>query len=141
MSPEKVPAGTDDAEVRITIRNIGFEEGKETSLRVFESGDIPIEFNEKTRTIGSLKNLEEGSAIFTFDADSNAKPNDYIIKVQIRTVSEGDVFVSDDTINIEIGENEGGNFSLVIALIILIILVIVFIFVYSRLRTQKGRKK
>ncbi|MBD3252545.1 hypothetical protein GF386_02335 [Candidatus Pacearchaeota archaeon] len=137
VSPGEVPIGTDDAEVRITITNIGFEEGKETSVRVFESSDIPFEFNEKTRTIGSLKNGESGTGVFTFNVDSNAKTNDYIVKIQIRTVSEGNVYISDETISIEIRESERGNLGVIISLIVLIILVIILIFSVTKLRSRK----
>ena len=69
------------------------EKGEETSIRVFENSDLPIEFNAKTNFIGNLKKGDIGSAIFNFEVDSNANAKNYIIKIQVRTLNNDNVIV------------------------------------------------
>lgn len=119
-------------EVEITIQNTGQEEGKETSIRVFEDADNPFEFNEKTQRIGSLQPGESGSAIFTFDVQGDASPRTYFLRVQTRTVDQGNVLVDEKNVRIGVSESEDTNFLQIALLAIPVLLVIVLIILVFR---------
>lgn len=93
----------------VRIQNVGEETGEETSLRVFENSDQPFEFNEKTNFIGELEPGESGVGKLSFNVDSGAKPNVYILRLQIRTINEGNVLVEEKSVSIEVGERVGNN--------------------------------
>ncbi|MBR9701706.1 hypothetical protein GOV13_02180 [Candidatus Pacearchaeota archaeon] len=109
-NPSKIVQGG-LGQVSIKIQNIGEEEGKETSVRIFENSDQPFNFEEKTNFVGTLKKGETGTATFKFDVDDNANLNSYIVKVQVRTLNKGNVMVSEHTVSIRVNEAENGIFS------------------------------
>jgi len=104
-NPSKVMQG-DSIVLKIELKNIGEKEGKDTSIKVFEKSDQPFEFDEKTNYVGSLKPGETGTAVFKFDVDKDAVPTNYLLNIQIRTVYDGSVLVSDETIPIAVYEYE-----------------------------------
>ena len=106
-------------------------------MRVFENADLPLEFDEKTDFVGTLKKGEDGVAIFNFDVDNSADAKTYNIKVQVRTVNRNNVLVSEYTVPLTIGEKEGGPIGLMLGLIVLIVLVIIIIIVLSIARKKR----
>ncbi|MCP3683153.1 MAG: hypothetical protein GY861_10720 [bacterium] len=141
-TPEHLYPGS-KVQMSITVQNTGSEEGKETSIRVFENSDLPVEYDEKTYFIGSLKPGTSGTGIFSMEIDSDAKPNSYVLKIQTRTVNQGDVIVAEKSIQITVKERIRGNsFDFTKTLLIaLIVLVIVFIIVlYAVLLKRKKRR-
>ena len=108
--PKKVGVGG-SGRLSIRIANIGEEEGKETSVRVFENADFPIDFDEKINFVGSLERGDEGTAVFDFEIDNNANPNTYLVKVQTRTLSEGNILVEASTVPVVVIEG-GGKWTL-----------------------------
>jgi hypothetical protein len=139
-TPTKVMQG-DVGKLNIQIENTGEEEGVETSIRVFENSDLPIEFNQKTNFIGNLKEGENGMAVFEFEVDSDATPKEYLIKVQTRTLNNNNVLVSEYSVPLKILESERNN-SVMIYIIITLILVIVLVILYvmKRNKNQKEMK-
>jgi len=128
-----VPTQGETVSIAITLANIGEDDGEETSIRIFENSDQPFEFNEKTRYIGSIDHGYSGTAVFSFDVDKKAIPNTYLVKVQIRTVSEGSVFVQEETVNIKVRENDSvfeisplWTIVIVVALIMFLLSYVVF---------------
>ena len=103
--PMKVVQG-DSVILKIQIKNIGEKEGKDTSIKVFEKSDQPFEFKEKTNYIGTLKPGETGTSVFKLDVDKDAIPTTYLLNIQIRTVYNGNVLVSEETIPIRVYEYE-----------------------------------
>lgn len=125
--------------LKITIQNIGEEDGRETSIRVFENSDQPFEFNEKTNFIGTIEKGKTGTANFEFDTDSDALIKEYLVKIQIRTVDRGNVIISEETIPIEIKKQES-NFQLspLILLFVLVILLLILIIIISTRKKKKS---
>jgi hypothetical protein len=103
--PTKIFPGS-EGELRIRIENAGREEGRETSIRVFENSDQPFEYNEKTNFIGSLMPGESGTGTISFTVDGDASPKRYLVRAQVRTVSEGNVLVEEITVPVEVEEAE-----------------------------------
>ena len=96
----------DSVILTIQIKNIGEKKGKDTSIKVFEKSDQPFEFKEKTNYVGTLEPGETGTAVLKFDVDKKAIPAKYLLNLQIRTVYEGNVLVSEETIPIRVYEYE-----------------------------------
>ena len=103
--PTKIMQGN-SVILKIEIKNIGEKEGKDTSIKVFEKSDQPFEFKEKTNYIGTLESDSTGMAVLKFDVDKDAVPTNYLLSIQIRTVSDGNVLVSEETIPIRVYEYE-----------------------------------
>lgn len=128
-NPNSLHLGTEDNTIKITIQNIGEETGKETSVRVFENTDMPFEFNEKTDFIGDIKSGQSGTAVFSFNLDNNFGPKQYLLKIQTRTVTNGDVLIKEHTIPVQINEQAKNRVSpLLIGLVILIPIGLILLF-------------
>ncbi len=104
-SPSKVEAGKTST-LKITIQNTGEEKGESTSIRVFEKSSQPFDFDEKNSEIGTLDSYETGTATFEFTTDSDATPIKYLLEIQIRTISNGEVITYDKTVPITVVEKE-----------------------------------
>ncbi len=88
--------------VRLAIQNIGGENSKDVSLKVYERSDQPFSFTEKSSYVGSLDVGETGYAIFDFEVDKDATPMSYILNYQVRSISGDSVLVDDVTSNINV---------------------------------------
>ncbi|MFA5856040.1 MAG: CARDB domain-containing protein [Candidatus Pacearchaeota archaeon] len=126
-SPIKLYQGN-SGNVIIIIKNIGQEEGKETSVRVYENSDFPFEFEEKTNFIGNLKPGESGNSNFKINIDDDAKPGKYLLKVQTRSINNNNVVVEEKNIPITIYKKESGfNQMYIIIFGVFILLIIILI--------------
>ncbi|MBU2634438.1 MAG: hypothetical protein KJ674_04280 [Nanoarchaeota archaeon] len=131
--PSDVFSG-DTVKLKLNLKNIGSEEAKETSVKVFEKTDYPFSFTEKTNFIGNVKPGAIGEALFEFEVEKNADVKTYLVNVQIRTVSGDNVLVTEETIPIIISEEEDINnpanlklFMLVFAFIVVVLMIILLI--------------
>lgn len=104
-SPSKVEAGKTNT-LKITIQNTGEEKGESTSIRVFEKSSQPFDFDEKNSEIGTLDPYETGTATFDFTTDSDATNVKYLLEIQVRTISNGEVITYDKTVPITVTEKE-----------------------------------
>lgn len=104
-----VLVGNSEAELFITIENVGEEDGEETSIRVFENSDQPFEFEEKTNFIGDLSPRESGTASLKFTVDSDAIEKTYLMRIQVRTVSGGNVLVEEMSLPVKVSVPQRGN--------------------------------
>jgi len=96
-------------ELRLKIENFGGEEGKETSIRVFENSDQPFSFDQKTNFIGDLPPKGSGTASLKFKIDNDAVEKTYLVRLQLRTVSNGNVLVDEINIPIEVSAVQRNN--------------------------------
>ncbi len=132
MQPSKITPGQTGS-VEIKIKNIGEETGEETSIRVFENIDIPIEFEEKTRFIGDLKPGQTGTAVLSFEVESDATPSSYLIQVQTRTINRENVLTEEFNIPLQLSEAETNTgFWLIAGIVISIIILISIIIILLR---------
>lgn len=124
----------EDGEILIRIQNVGAVEGKETSIRVFENSDQPFDFNEKTNYVGSLEPGEEGTGAIKFTVDKDATAKTYLVRMQIRTVSDGNVLVEEKSLPVKVEEMQRNNvvYYLVIGVIVFIILLILVLYLTRR---------
>lgn len=132
--PEKLVLGG-NGELRIEVTNTGEEIGEETSVRVFENTDQPFVFDEKTNFIGDVLPGKTGTAVFNVNVDNAGVANNYLLKVQVRTVNRGNVVVDDYTVLVKVIEPVKGISSsmlFIALLVLLIILIIVLVIVVRR---------
>lgn len=125
---------SDDGTLKISITNTGEKTGEETSVRIFENTDIPLEFSTKTKHIGDLQQGESGSAIFPFTVDSTALPNTYLVKIQVRTLSSDSVLTQDFNVPLTITESQSNPVKTIIisAIAILVLLTTTVIYLLRR---------
>ena len=139
-NPSSVPTGTSGT-LSITVRNIGEEKGEETSIRVFENADFPIEFDEKTSYIGTLEKGKTGTAAFKFDVDSDGSPNSYLVRVQVRTLQNNNILVEEYTVPVKIVQNESSISGYIILAVIIIVAVVILYIIYKLLKPKKMEKR
>lgn len=125
-TPRLIVPGTTGI-LSITIKNTGTEEGSGTSVRVFENSDLPFSFEEKTNMVGSLEPGETGTATFAYTVDDDAIPKNYRVKVQTRTVNNGDVLVKETSVNIPVRESPENAFDGSLITVVLLALLIVLL--------------
>jgi len=134
----KVTMQGQPGQLSIQIQNIGEEKGQETSIRVFENSDLPIEFDQKTNFIGDLEKGEIGTAIFKFEVEEDAPVKEYLIKIQTRTLNNNNVIVEEYTIPLVIKAEEGTGAGAIIIMIPTILIILVGIFGIYRVKKRKN---
>jgi len=132
--PSQLFAG-ETVNLKIKVKNIGQEEAKETSIKVFEKTDFPFSFEEKTNYIGNIASDSSGTATFEMEVEKDALSKIYLLNIQIRTISEGNVIVTEETISLEVTEETKESFNIVgfapYILLMLIVLVVVLLILIS----------
>jgi len=92
----------DRATLRLTIKNVGFEEAKTVSVKIYKQSDQPFDFDEKYDYIGNLKPNQTGEAVFRFDVDSDANLKTYLLKAEIRYLIDDDVKIVEKQVPIRV---------------------------------------
>jgi len=88
--PKNLSQG-DRAQIKLSIRNAGYEEAESVSIRIYKQSDQPFDFDEKYEYIGNLKTNQTGEAVFSFDVNDDAKLKTYILRAEIRYVLNNEV--------------------------------------------------
>ena len=83
-----------------------------------------------------------GRGIFTFNVDDNANANNYWLKIQIRTVNNGDVLVFEETVQIPVVEKvtSGRDIMYRVFFVFLIISVVLAGIVFWKFKSKKNKK-
>ena len=100
-NPSKISQG-DAATLRLTIKNVGFEEAETVSVKIYKQSDQPFDFDEKYDYIGNLKPNQTGEAVFRFDVDDNANLKTYPLKAEVRYLIDDDVKIIEKQIPIKV---------------------------------------
>ncbi len=100
-TPEKISQG-DSVTLKLKIKNVGFEEAKSVSVKIYKQSDQPFDFDEKYDYIGDLKPNQTGEAVFRFDVSSDANLKTYLLKAEIRYVLDEDVRVVEKQIPVRV---------------------------------------
>ena len=140
ISPSEIYAGAEGS-LRIQISNIGEDKGEETSIRVFENSDLPLSFDEKTSFIGNLETGQTGSAVFNFEVDSDANVNNYLVKIQVRTLSNDNILVSEYSVPVKISQKESSGVGIYTIIGMLVLVVSLFGFAIVKLAKKPKSKK
>ena len=134
-NPSKISQG-DKATLRLTIKNVGFEEAETVSVKIYKQSDQPFDFDEKYDYIGNLKPNQTGEAVFRFDVDDNANLKTYPLKAEIRYLIDDDVKIIEKQIPIKV-EMEKKDSKLFFLGILFIAFVILFGVYYGRKKIKK----
>lgn len=113
-------------EIRLTVENYGQETSSSTRIRVMDSSDQPFTYDSSSQYIGTLEAGQEGEAVFNVETESDAVVKDYLVDFELRGVKDTEVFVEDETVNLEVkdGETEEENNNSNLPLIGIIVVVI-----------------
>jgi hypothetical protein len=118
VAPELVPGKK--ADLHLKIQNIGSGDSDSTSIQIFKDSSQPFDFADKSDFIGKMNVNDEGEVIFNIEVDEDAQAKEYKLKLQIRSVVNGDVLTEDETISIMVNDistaNPGESLTLRIAL-------------------------
>ncbi|OVE75045.1 hypothetical protein BVX95_00485 [archaeon D22] len=98
LLPEN-PMPEDVVEMLVTLKNVGGEDAESVSIRAFQSVGLPVDFDEKSDFIGTIKKGQVGSAVLKFTVDADAVAKEYLLDLEIRAVSNQEVLVFDKTVN------------------------------------------
>jgi len=122
-TPDKLSQG-DKATLRLIIKNVGFEEAKTVSVKIYKQSDQPFDFDEKYDYIGNLKPNQTGEAVFRFDVDDNANLKTYPLKAEIRYLIDDDIKIVEKQIpiNVEMEKKDSKLFFIGILFIAFVIL-------------------
>ena len=134
-SPGKISQG-DKVTLRLTIKNVGFEDAKTVSVKIYKQSDQPFDFDEKYDYIGNLKPNQSGEVVFRFDVDNDANLKTYLLKAEIRYIIDDDVKIVEKHIPIKV-EMEKKDSKLFFSVILFIAFVILFGVYYGWKRIGK----
>lgn len=98
LSVDDLKAGDTKKSFKVKVKNVGSFESESTSVQVFKDSSQPFSFDDKSDFLGKLNVGEELQSVFVFDVDSDAVAKDYKLKLQIRSVVEGNVLVEEESI-------------------------------------------
>jgi len=89
-----------DGKIRFKINNIGSRESDSTSVQIFKDSSQPFDFPEKSNFIGKMDVNNNGEVVFDVETDADAEAKEYKLKIQIRSIVDGDVLTEDETISV-----------------------------------------
>lgn len=120
FTPEEIEPGKKDVLVRINLKNIGGKEAESISVRAFKESSQPFSLDQNSDFVGKIDPNGEGEAVLRLDIDDDAIPKNYNLDIEIRYISNNEVFVERKNIVIpitgEIEESES-NLGLIFAFI------------------------
>lgn len=93
-----------DVLIKLTVKNVGDEEGKSVSLRAFKESSQPFDFQEKSDFIGKLAPGESGEGMIKLKVEENANPKDYLMDIEIRAIQDDQVLIQEKTTTLTINE-------------------------------------
>ena len=105
--PEELEAGMQNVLVRLTVQNIGGEDGESVRIKGFTRTEQPFALESSSDLVSSyLKPGEVGQGSFILDIDSDANLQTYKLELELRTVLGDEIIVSRDTIDVPILRNQ-----------------------------------
>ena len=112
--PEIVKQG-ESADLRVTVKNTGSEEGESVSVKVFKESSQPFEFEDKSDYVGRLKPGQTGEAVLSFNIDDDADVKSYLMDLEIRSIDDNEVFLDDEIVKIRVDAADKKGLSALLA--------------------------
>lgn len=117
----------------VTLKNVGGKDAESVSLRAFQNVGLPIEFDEKSNFVGTIKAGETGQAVLKFTVDDNAVAKNYLLDLEIRAISNDDVLVFDKTVDFNITDAKRSSSTRTMVIIgVLVVLAIAAWFYFKK---------
>jgi len=130
IEPTEISAGDKDVIIKITIKNIGEEEGESVRLKAYGKTEQPFKFDRSSDFISpSLKPGETGQGSLEIKVDDDAVPQEYYLDLEIKNIVNDDVITYDEKIPIVVANPKPDNpwkfAGIGVALIVLAIVIII----------------
>jgi len=141
ITPESLTAGDDNVELKLTIQNVGDEEGESVRVKAFLKSEQPFSFEKSSDFVApSLEPGESGQATLVFDIDDDAALQDYYLDLEIKNIVNNDVITYNEKILVKVKNPLPNNpWKYVIAGAIVTVVVIVGL--AARSRSSRKPKK
>lgn len=122
-SEPEVLSGGVSAQIKVEIKNVGFEDAESVSMKIYKKDDQPFDFDEKYDYIGLLEPGESGEAVFKVTVDEDANQKQHLLEGEIRYVVGDSVFVVSEQIPLTVveGSAESNNVWLFVLLAALVL--------------------
>jgi len=118
-------------ELRLEVRNVGEEKSSSTRIRVLDSSDQPFSYDSSSQYIGSLEPGQTGEAVFNVETDSDAAVKNYLVDFETRGVRGTEVFVEDETVEVEVSNGEEQDASIPLPLVGIGLLLLLMAAIYQ----------
>jgi hypothetical protein len=141
LDPPVLTAGDKKVKIRVTVKNIGEEEGEAVRFKIYEKSEQPFTFEISSNFVAPrLQPGESGSATLEFDVDEDAALQEYLMDGEIRSLTEGDAITSERTIPISVTNPKRDNSLLLVVVAASILVIVFFVGRYLINKNGKGRK-
>jgi len=141
LTPETLTAG-DKVTLRMTVTNIGEEEGESVRIKAYIKSEQPFSFDKSSDFIApSLKPGESGQGTLEFDIDDDANLQKYYLDLEIKSLVNDDVVTSNEKIEVVVANPRPNNPWTAVIIIGSIALIVIAYFVYRAVRQKKPAAK
>jgi hypothetical protein len=117
--PSELSQG-DTAELKILVKNIGVEEAKSASLRIYKQSDQPFTFDKKYDYMGDIVPNQTAEAIFEFTVDDKAELKRYLLSSEVRYVKGTDVKTDTKTVEVQVARLKSSSLMVIFILALVI---------------------
>ncbi len=95
-----------DVILRVWIKNVGKEEAKDVSLKIYKQSEVPFDLSKKYDYLGDLDLNESGEGVFKLSVDEDAIPKSYPLKLEVRYILNDEVRTKEYQITILVEEKK-----------------------------------
>jgi len=142
LNPQVLTAGDKDVKIKITIKNIGEEEGESVRLKVYGKTEQPLTFDDSSDFIApSLKPGEEGQGTLQFNIEDDANLQKYFLDIEIKNIVNDDVLTYNKKVPIDITNPKPNNPWKLVSFFALIVVLVVIYLIVKGLKKKKQKPK
>lgn len=143
LTPSVLTAGDENVELRVTVKNIGEEEGESVRLKAYGKTEQPITFDTSNDFIApSLKPGESGQGTLRFDIEETAALQTYWLDIEIKNIVNEDIITYEKKVAVEVSNPKPNNpWSFVYIGLAAIAIVLIYMYLKKRRRAKPKAKK
>ncbi len=138
LSQEILKAGDRDIRLRITVQNIGEEEGESVRIKAYGKTEQPFSFDKSSDFIAPLLEPgDEGQGTLEFKIDDEANLQKYYLDIELKTVVNDDVLTYAEKIPITVSKAKPNNPWRAVSIGVVLIAAFIGWRVYRRRKAKK----
>jgi len=138
LTPAELTAGDDVVKLKLTIKNVGEEEGESVRLKAYGKTEQPFSFDSSSDFVApSLEPGESGQATLIFDIEKDANLQKYFMDIEIRALVNEDVITYSKKVPVTVTNPRPNNPWPLIIFVLVVAGVIVIYLLVSRHRKKK----
>ncbi len=145
LEPEELTAGDQGVKLRLTIKNIGEEEGDSVRVKIYPKTEHPFDFEVNNNIVApTLMPGETGQATLEFDVEEDAAVQKYILDVEIKNLVGEDIVLHKKTVSIDVANalvRNPLNVMLIAVVAAAVIVVVVVVYSLGQKKKRKGSRK